>query len=156
MIRNLTFVVLLLILLCGCNSNETLPEDSVFSVDFEIPAQAAAGQAFDAKAFITNGSRKEWSISHGVDVFTFEIRNREGQLVEQKGTVVVISLGISSKLVPKKPYSYTDDHSEQFRRLSISKPGHYFITAKANFRIEEKDTQRDISLTSKPKEIIIE
>ncbi|MFD2330904.1 hypothetical protein ACFSR7_16760 [Cohnella sp. GCM10020058] len=152
----LLMVFLLFLLICGCSSNQTLPDESVFNLDFEIPTRVAAGQVFDATAYLTNNSRKKLDITHGVNVFTFDIKNADGQLVEQKGIVVVFGISILSKLPPKKPYSYMDTSSEQFRRLSVSKPGHYFITAKAQFRIEEKDTHRDINLTSKPKEIIIE
>ncbi|RUS45854.1 hypothetical protein [Cohnella sp. AR92] len=152
-----TIIVLtLIIVLCGCNSKEQLPNDNMFKLDFEIPQSVKGGQEFEAKAFITNESKRKWNITHGVDIFTFEIRNKDGQIVENNGMIVVVGLGISTKLLPDKQYSYMDANSKQFRRISISEHGKYYITARANFRIEENETTKEINLRSEPKEIIIE
>lgn len=146
----------LVIFLCGCDSGSTSQNNKKFHLEFEIPQSSRAGQAFKAKAYLINDSNEEIKITHGVDLFTFDIRNSEGQSVNRKETMVVIGLGIESELLPKKPYFYSDSNAEPFQRLSILKPGTYYITAKANFRLEGEGKPEEIHLTSEPKSIFIE
>ncbi|MBD3922957.1 hypothetical protein H8B09_29890 [Paenibacillus sp. PR3] len=153
----LLLALIIMVLLSACSSTEKLLDDSMFKVRFEIPPSIKAGQTFEANAFITNESNKSWDISHGVDLFTFAIKDENGQLVNQKDTVLVIALGIASTILPDKPYSYVDPNSDRFRMLTLSEPGHYSITAKAKFRIKDNDdTYKDMIVTSEPKEIVIE
>ncbi|MFC5406876.1 hypothetical protein [Cohnella soli] len=143
-------IILITILLTGCNVSKPIPDKSMFKVDFEIPGSIQAGQEVIAKAYLTNISKRSWSIFHGVDIFTVGITNNEGKLLKENDTLIVIALGISSDLKPNKQYSL-EDGTEQFRELKISVPGIYYVTINAKFSIDDKD----FLIKSETKKIIV-
>jgi hypothetical protein len=146
----ITLSLMLLFIVTAC-SKETTPDEKMFEVGSDDLTNIQASQPFQISGYIKNKSKHKWDISHGADIFTYEIYDSDGNLVKQEYDMLFTnSIGYLSELKPKTEFrnNYEEHRSKEYYEFQIEKPGTYKVKTIATFRIENGDERVEFVLSS--------
>jgi hypothetical protein len=94
----------------GCQSNtEVEPKAKMFSIKAHTPNNLQANEVFVVNSSLINNSNSSWEIEHGADMFTYEVYDMKGKLVQQDVKErFVDAIGYVTTLNPNDSYSYDE------------------------------------------------
>lgn len=152
----LVSLLIIIITLVGCqNDTETLPKAKMFSIKLDTPKDVQADKLFVVNGSLFNNSNSSWIVEHGADMFTYDVydKNRELVLQDVKGRFVH-STGFVITLKPNDSYSYdgVEHVFPKYNELTLQ-AGSYEIVSKANFSIKHVDKEFEFEIESTPFEI---
>ncbi|OBR65187.1 hypothetical protein A7K91_00465 [Paenibacillus oryzae] len=145
-----TLLLSLLFIVTAC-SKETAPDEKMFEVGSDDLTNIQASQPFQINGYVKNKSNHKWDISHGADIFTYEIYDSEGNLVKQDYDMLFTnSIGYVSELKPKAEFrnNYEEQRNKEYYEFQIEKPGTYKVKTIATYRIENGDEKVEFVLSS--------
>lgn len=109
---------------------------------------------------LINNSNQTWEISHGAGMFTYEIYDDKGKIVQQEFDMRYRNdVGYSAKLQSKEVYNNNgeENRSKEYYEFQINSPGTYYIKTKAEFRMKNKEKYVGFEIVSKePSQITVE
>ncbi|MBD2867187.1 hypothetical protein [Paenibacillus arenilitoris] len=145
-------IMAMILALAGCGtSTPSEPRADMFSVKVEMPEAARAGETFVVEGALANGSRSEWKIEHGADMFTYAVFDEEGNPVLQDGSKYVHMIGFGKVLEPDESYSNDGEgHVLPPNNELKLKAGSYTLVATAEFRIKHGGEDLPFKIQSKP------
>lgn len=138
-----TIVFFMLFSMIGC-SKAIVPNADMFEAGNDELINIKANQSFQITGYLKNNSKQEWNISYGADMFTYEIYDKDGNIVKQDYEMLFVnSIGYSSEIKPKTEYrdNGEDQRSKEYYEFNIDKPGKYTIMTTVKFRINDEEFQ---------------
>lgn len=157
-LRILIFVLMVVFVITGC-AKQQFPTEDDFLVEMDSIPEIQHNQSFAFTASLTNTSRRAWKISHGADMFTYEIIDSEGSVVyPENGIMFINSIGYGHTLQPKATYRNNGDEqrSKAYYEYIIKEPGTYTVRSKVQFQVESNgDRSEFITLESEPKHFVV-
>ncbi|GLX66093.1 hypothetical protein MU1_04370 [Paenibacillus glycanilyticus] len=144
----------------GCQSEKTesVPTAKMFRIQVSTPENVQADESFDVHSSVVNNSNSTWEMEHGAGMFTYEVYDQKGQLVQLDDKErFVDAIGYVVTLDPKAAYNYDEgEHvSSSYNELSL-KEGSYTVISKAKFNVKKDGKEYDIELKSKPFKINVD
>lgn len=147
LIKVVIFSMLVSAFLVSCNQSAHKPNDYEVIID-DLGAIFVA-QAFQPQAVLKNNTDHTLEITHGADIFTYEIYDNEDVLVEQENLILVQNdIGYNVKLEANQSYKNNGEghRSKEYYQFILNTPGQYRLKAKAVFYVnhEGKMEQKEI------------
>lgn len=142
-ITTLVIIIIPFLLLLGCSST-TKPNENMFEVGIDELIDIKVNQKFIITGHLKNKSKYAWGITHGSGMFTYEILDSEGELVQQESKVLFRNdIGYYHEIKPKEVYRHNgqDQRSREFYEFVIKKSGEYTVRSKVEFWIQTEDNQ---------------
>ncbi|WP_248926559.1 hypothetical protein [Paenibacillus hamazuiensis] len=102
-----------------------------FSAKIYVPGQVKANEEFVVEASLENLSDNDFTMAHAAKIFYFIIKDSSGKTVN---TFVMPEVGITRPFPARAKFAETYTYK-------LEKPGHYEVTATAEFAIEDNRFQ---------------
>ncbi|WP_201004820.1 hypothetical protein [Paenibacillus glycanilyticus] len=124
----------------------------MFSIKVHTSSHLQANQVFAVNSSLINNSKSSWDMEHGAGMFTYEVYDRKGKLIQQDVKErFVNAIGYATTLNPNDSYSYDEGEHvfPKYNELSLQE-GRYEIISKAKFRIKKEGKDFEFEVESKP------
>jgi len=146
----ITLSLFLFSIVTGC-SEEINPNENLFEVGSDELKSIKTNQPFQITGFVKNNSKQKWDISHGAGMFTYEIYDSDGNLVEQDNDFLYRNdIGYLDELKPKTEYRNNgeEQRSKEYYEFKINKPGVYKIKTEAKFQVRNGEEIEEFYVSS--------
>lgn len=148
-----------------CKANSILssctdiPDASMFRVNVMLPEEIHAGEPAEIQAEIINRSNHLWKGMHGLDLFTFKVKDSEGNDVPVfQGMRIADSIGINFQIKGEGTYRFYQNprYDSELNQITIQDPGVYLLEATADFLIRHEEEDYPVQIKTEPIEIIVQ
>ncbi|MWC30939.1 hypothetical protein [Paenibacillus sp. MMS18-CY102] len=142
--------------LFGCAS-EAQQHENNFEVGIDTLSDIQANETFEIIGFLKNSSKHTVKISHGSDIFTYEIFDAEGTLIPPQNHILARNdIGYLRELQPDEVYRNNGkgQRSKEYYEYVIAKPGRYTVKTKVEFRLENEGNKAE-QIVSEPYTFIV-
>jgi hypothetical protein len=156
--RYIILIIILALMASGCANGENAvePDADLFKLEVKLPETMQANLPFAIESMLWNESERTLELGYGADLFTYVVRNEQGESVGQPETRVVISIGYGTLLGPGKEIaSNSAGHSNLSANEFTLPAGTYTVTVQAGFSVVEAGESRTASLATEPLSFVV-
>jgi len=143
----LSMFLFIVILMSGCTNNRI--SENNFQVGIDEIKNVKANEVFEINGYLKNKSNRTMNISHGSDMFTYEVYDEDGNPVPPNRTILYRNdVGYSMEIKPNEEYRNNGEgqRSIEYYQFLIQKPGNYEVKTNVEFwNMKEKNHQINIS-----------
>ncbi|MBH5319642.1 hypothetical protein I6N90_17745 [Paenibacillus sp. GSMTC-2017] len=156
--RMIVTLVISLGLLTSCSESIPQPRENMFEVGIEELVDVHVDRPFKVHGYLMNHAKNKWAITHGVDMFTYQIVDEKGDSVPHSGDFLFRNdTGMITEIKPNQVYTHNgeEQRSKEYYEFTIHKAGKYKVKAIVKFRITYEKIEYDFQKTSDFYEFIV-